>query len=395
MWRARWVAAAGAFVVSLDSLLNIAFPAITAHFATTPESMRWIISAYVLTYALTSFAGGALGDTVGHGRVFQAGAVVGLASYVVCGLAPSFALLVAGRILQGVGAGLVYGTAPGIVTLASSPAARGRAVGFFNAAVGLASTLGPLVAGALVDAFGWRSVFLVRVPLGLVLVASAVAALPSRPVVPTARLIREGEKVGTRVIVACLLAFVANAGIFAIWLLAPFYLVGVRGLTTPVAGAVFMLTPLAMTAAAPLAGRLADQLGTRGLVVAGLVLEAAGLWAIGTAGAQTPIPALAFAFAATGFGLGLFQVPNMTLVMTSFGARRQGTAGGLIFFARTLGIVAGVLALAQVFATRRLTVGEEPAFADAFFVAASAVAAAGLLGLAAARQGTRAGHSAP
>jgi MFS family permease len=61
-----------------------------------------------------------------------------------------------------------------------------------------------------------------------------------------------------------------------------------------------------MTTAAPLAGRLADQLGTRGLVVAGLVLEAAGLWAIGTAGAQTPIPALAFAFAATGFGLGLF-----------------------------------------------------------------------------------------
>ncbi len=395
MWSARWVAAAGAFVVSLDSLLNIAFPAMTAHFQTTPESMRWVISGYVLTYAVMSFAGGALGDIVGHGRVFQVGAALGVASYMICGLAPGFAVLVAGRVLQGLGAGLVYGTAPGIVTLASSPAARGRAVGFFSAAVGLASTLGPLAAGAMVEAFGWRSVFLVRVPLGLALLVWAVVALPSGPLLPTARLVHEAAGVRTPVVVACVLAFVANAGIFAIWLLAPFYLVGVRGLAAPVAGAVFMLTPLAMTAAAPLAGRLADRLGGRGLVVGGLVLEAAGLWAIGTADAQTSIPALAFAFAAAGLGLGLFQVPNMALVMRSFGAGRQGMAGGLIFFARTLGIVAGVLALAQIFAARRPIVGIQPAFADAFLVAASAVAVSSLLGLAAPRPAPPVSRPAP
>lgn len=389
------MAAAGAFVVSLDSLLNIAFPAITAHFQTAPETMRWIIVGYVLTYALMSFAGGALGDVVGHGRVFQVGAALGLASYLVCGLAPGLAVLVGGRVLQGLGAGLVYGTAPGIVTLASPPAARGRAVGFFNAAVGLASALGPLAAGAMVEAFGWRSVFLVRVPLGLALLAWALVTLRGGPAAPGARLVGEGERVRIPVMVACLLAFVANAGIFAIWLLAPFYLVDVRGLSAPAAGAIFMLTPLAMAAAAPFAGRLADQVGGRGLVAGGLVLEATGLWAIGAADARTAVPALAFAFAAAGLGLGLFQVPNMALVMRSFGAGRQGLAGGLIFFARTLGIVAGVLALAQIFAARRLQLGVEPAFAAAFLVAATAVAMSSLLGLAAPRPRAPAGRPVP
>jgi MFS family permease len=137
-----------------------------------------------------------------------------------------------------------------------------------------------------------------------------------------------------------------------------------------------------MTVASPLAGRVADQLGGRGLVVGGLVLEAAGLWAIGTADARTAVPALAFAFAATGLGLGLFQVPNMALVMSSFGAGQQGTAGGLAFLARTLGIVGGVLGLAQIFAARRAAVGIQPAFAEAFVAAAGAVALGSVLGLA-------------
>jgi hypothetical protein len=107
------------------------------------------------------------------------------------------------------------------------------------------------------------------------------------------------------------------------------------------------------------------------------------------------VPALAFAFAAAGLGLGLFQVPNMALVMRSFGPGRQGLAGGLIFFARTLGIVAGVLALAQIFAARRPQLGIQPAFADAFLVAAGAVALSSLLGLAGPRPAPPAGRPAP
>lgn len=379
--RARWVAASGAFLVSLDSIINIAFPQIAAAFGIPPESMRWVIVAYVLTYALVAVGGGALGDVVGHGRVFRAGVALGLAGYALAGLAPSFAWLLAGRVVQGLGGGLVYGTAPGMLTLASPPEARARAVAIFNAAVGLAMALGPLCAGALVGAFGWSAVFLVRVPLAAALLVwaargAAGAGGPARPALGRPPRVARGP-----VAVACGLAFVANAGIFAIWLVAPFYLAVTRGLAPGLGGLLFMLAPLAMTIAAPLAGRLADRMGARGLVAGGLVLEAAGLWALGRAGEITPLPALAAAFAVAGLGLGLFQVPNMATVMRAFGPAQQGAAGGLAFMARTLGVVVGVLVLAQLVAVRRPVVGFQPAMAEAFTLAATAVAAAAALAL--------------
>ena len=112
-----WIAAAGACVVSLDSMMNIAFPALAAAFAVPPEQVRWVIVCYVLTYAVTAFGGGALGDRVGHARVFQAGAVLTTAGLLLAGLAPSLGWLLAGRVVQGFGSGLIYGTAPGLVTL--------------------------------------------------------------------------------------------------------------------------------------------------------------------------------------------------------------------------------------------------------------------------------------
>ncbi|MGH7417552.1 MAG: MFS transporter, partial [Candidatus Rokuibacteriota bacterium] len=134
----RTLAAAGAFVVSLDSTVNIAFPAMAAAFAAPPERMRWVIICFVLTYALMSFAGGALGDRWGHGRVFRAGLALSVAAFVLCGAAPTFGWLLAGRVVQGVAGGLVYGTTPALVTLGADAVARGRALGFLNSAIGLA-----------------------------------------------------------------------------------------------------------------------------------------------------------------------------------------------------------------------------------------------------------------
>jgi len=128
------------------------------------------------------------------------------------------------------------------------------------------------------------------------------------------------------------------------------------------------------------AGRLADRVGPWPLVVSGLAVEAVGLALLGGADAQTPLPALAAILFAAGLGLGIFQVPNMAAAMAAFGTAQQGTAGGVIFFARTLGTVFGVGALAQLFAERRLTVGAA-AFNECFHAAAVAVALAAALGL--------------
>jgi MFS family permease len=112
-------------------------------------------------------------------------------------------------------------------------------------------------------------------------------------------------------------------------------------------------------------------------MVAGLALEAAGLFVLSRAGSATPLALLALTLFAAGFGLGLFQVPNMTLVLAAFPPGQQGAAGGFTFLARTLGLVTGVAALAEIFSARRAVVGFQAAYGEAFLVAAVAAAVAG------------------
>jgi MFS family permease len=372
----RWIAAAGAFVVSLDSMVNIAFPAIAAAFGTPPERVRWIIVCYVFTYAVMSFVGGAAADRLGHASVLKAGMALSVAGFLLVGAAPTFGWVLAGRAVQGVGAGLVYGTTPALVTAGALEAARGRCLGFLAAAIGLGFALGPLPAGVLVEAFGWRAVFHVRVPLMLAALAWALAGLRAPRVAAAQPMVAGRDVVRAPVLRACALAFVANAAIFAIWLLAPFYLVTVRGLRASLVGALFTLTPLGTALGAAFAGRLTDALGPAVPMLAGLALETAGLLGLATAGAATPLGLVALALFAAGFGLGAFQVPNQAGVMAAFPAGQQGAAGGLSFLARTLGVVAGVLVLAGAFAARRAAAGFEPAFAEALRLAATVLAVA-------------------
>lgn len=375
----RWIAAAGAFTVSLDSTVNIAFPAIATAFAVPPEAMRWVILCYVSTYAVTSFVGGALADRAGHAAVFRAGVALSAAGFAVAGLAPTFGGFLAGRVVQGLGGGLVYGTAPGLVTLAAAPGARLRDLAFLNAAIAVAFSIGPAVAGALVDTLGWRSVFHVRVPVAVATLAWALAALPARAAGGSPPRLRFHDLLRPPVMQACATAFASNAGIFAVWLLAPFALVVARGLPVAVAGALFALTPIGTAAAAPVAGRAADRLGSHRAIVVGLAVEAAGLVVLSRAHTATALPVLALALLAAGFGLGFAQVPTMAAIMSAFPAGQQGLAGGLAFLARTLGIVAGVTGLSALFAARRAAVGIEAAFGEAFVLAAAVVVVAALL----------------
>lgn len=373
----RWIAAAGAGVISLDSIINVAFPAMAAAFAEPPERVRWVIVCYVFTYSLTAFCGGALADRVGHARVFRTGLALTAVALVLGGLATTFDRLLAARVLQGVGGGLVYGTAPGIVTLAATPQGRGRALGFLNAGIGVGFTVGPLVAGFLIAQFGWRSTFYVRAPIALVVFGWALVALPAARG-EGARLVAAADVLRRSVLAPGALAFVANASIFSVWLLAPFYLVLVRGLDATTAGLLFTLTPLGTALAAPVAGIAADRLGARLPMIAGLALEALGLLLLSRGDAATATAIIGVALFAAGFGLGTFQVPNMAMIMSAFSGAQQGVAGGFAFLARTLGVVSGVLVLAGLFAARREAVGLQPAFGEAFLAAAIAVGLAAI-----------------
>jgi MFS family permease len=375
----RWVVVAGALVVSLDSMMNIAFPAIAAALGVPPERVRWIIIFYVLTYALTSFAGGAAADRLGHALVFRAGLGLSALAFVMGGVASGLGWLLVARIVQGLGAGLVFGTAPALVTAGAPSEARGRRLGFLNGAMGLGA-LGPLVAGFLVDGFGWRAVFHVRVPFALGVLVWAVLT-SSAPVVSERRPVTIDDVTRGGVLQASVLAFVARGAIFAIWLLVPFYLVDTRGLGASVGGIFFMLTPLGAAVAAPVGGRVSDRVGASAPAVTGLVMQTAGLGFLGFVDGATSLWLIALALFVAGFGLGFFEVPNMTTIMVAFPPGRQGAAGGLAFLTRTLGVVAGVALLGELVAARSATVGFLGAFEESLRASAVAVGAAFLLAL--------------
>jgi MFS family permease len=374
------LAALGALLVSLDAAINIALPAMANAFGVGPAAIRWVIICYVLTYALTAFVAGLLADRLGPGPVFAAGLWLCAASFVGYALASSYGAVLLLRVAQGVGSGMVYGTAPALVTLSLPPARHGRGLGTMSLGIGVGLGVGPVLGGLLVDGFGWPAAFVFRAPLFLVLALLALTRFGRvAGAAPTPRRLAAADVLRLPVLHAGLLAFLSQYAQFAVWLLMPFFLVGARGLSPSVGGAVFVLTPLATALAAPLGGVLTDRIGPRWPLRVGLALEAAGLLAIGGVTGATSLALVGAAMALVGFGAGLFQVPNLAVMMVAFPPAQQGAAGGLAFLGRTMGSAVGVQVAALLFDARLPRDGFLAAF-HAAFLAAGAVCtlAAGL-----------------
>ncbi|HEX6081816.1 MAG TPA: MFS transporter [Methylomirabilota bacterium] len=377
------LAALGALLMSLDSAINIVLPAMAGAFGVEAASIRWVIICYVLTYALTAFAAGVLADRLGPGPVFTAGLWLSGATFLGYLLAQSYGAVLLLRAAQGFAGGLVYGTAPALVTLSLPPVRHGRGLGMMSLGLGVGLGIGPLVGGALLEHWGWSATFLFRAPLFLaVAVVAQSQARRLGGVMPGPRRRPAlADLVRLPVLRAALLAFLSNYAQFAVWLLAPFFLVGPLGLSPTVGGLVFALTPLGNALIAPLGGWATDRVGPRGPLACGLALEVAGLWLIATLTGASPLLAVGLALALVGLGVGLFQVPNLALMMASFPPAQQGVAGGLAFLSRTLGSAIGVQVTAALFAARLARDGFLPAFHTAFLGAGAVCAAAVVLAL--------------
>src|SRR5262245_1672530 len=165
----------GTYSSPLDAYFNIAFHSISSAFALELEDIRWVVIAYVLTYSSLMLIFGKLGDLFGHRRIFRCGLLVSALGFAACGLAPTYGLLLLGRIVQGIGIALVLSCGPALTTFLYSEQERTRALGAYAAVTATGSALGPLVGGFVVDAWGWPGVFWFRTPL--VLAALALSAL--------------------------------------------------------------------------------------------------------------------------------------------------------------------------------------------------------------------------
>ena len=163
-----FVACAGAFLAFLDTtIVNIAFPDISASFAGSGrDALSWVLDGYFVVIAALLVPAGGLADRFGHRRVFLLGLAGFTAASLLCALAPSLELLIAVRVLQGVGAAMIAPTSLAIVLDSFPVEKRATGVGLWGAAAAAAAAIGPTLGGALVDLSDWRLVFLVNLPLG-------------------------------------------------------------------------------------------------------------------------------------------------------------------------------------------------------------------------------------
>jgi MFS family permease len=416
--------------VPLDSAVNIDFPAIVARFGLPIPMIQWIVIAYVLTQTSLMLTFGRLGDMLGYRRVFLFGTAISTLAFVACAMSPTYPTLIAARVVQGVGAGLILSCGPALATSLFPETMRTQVLARYMMMFGIGSALGPSVFGFLVERFGWSAVFSFRAPVAAAAFALAwtlprpirgqrepfdaaggalLAAALSFMLLALNRLRPPGPETALFAVLA-IAGFVLfhrqerrapqpiidfalfhgadftvinisngliNLSAFSIMLLAPFYLSRIPGLSLPAAGLVLAASPVGTIVAAPLAGRLAQGHKPRLIALIGTALSGAGLFGISLSGAGADISILVLSMAVQGVGLGLFQVAYFDTVTAAIPARNRGVAGALGMATRSIGTVTGATVLMLIF-QGLLSSGPDgfmPAFQVTFRIAAAIPAA--------------------
>jgi DHA2 family methylenomycin A resistance protein-like MFS transporter len=430
-----FAACLGFAVVQLDvSVVNVAIKPIGEELGGGIGGLQWVISAYTIAFAALILTAGALGDRIGAKRVFIAGFLVFTIASAGCGLAPTLAVLIGARVVQGVGAAVLV---PCSLTLLnhtfSDPGDRSRAVGLWAAGASVALAGGPLIGGLLIASLGWRAIFFINAPIGAIGILATLHWAPE-----TSRQEDESVDVGGQLAAVIALATLAGATIeggsrgfadpavlggFAVAILAgaaflviesrrrqPMLPLGLfrsptfsaataigllvnvvfyglififslyfqrqEGYSAIETGLAFLPTTAAVMAANLLAGRAASRFGPRAVLGAGAVLMLAGLLGLLGIGAGSSYVALVVQLTALGAGLGLI-VPVMTSsLLGSVDAERSGVASGALNTARQTGSVIGVALFGSLIGSD-LVSGLHVALA----ISAGLTVAAGLLAL--------------
>jgi len=399
----RWALASlsmSMLMPSLDtSIANVGLPALAQAFSASFHEVQWIVLAYLLAITTLIVSVGRLGDIVGRRRLLLVGICLFTVASLLCGIAPTLLLLIAARAAQGLGAAIMMALTVALVGETVPSAKTGTAMGLLGTMSAIGTTLGPSLGGGLIAGFGWRVIFLVNVPLGILNFLLAYRYLPNtgpkrdRPAFDGTGTLLLALTLGAYALAmtpfnaSLLLAAAFGAGLFvlaetkaasplirltmfrspalsaslamstlvstvmmATLVVGPFYLSQALKLQATAVGVVMSAGPLAAALTGIPAGRIVDRFGAPRMTVAGLVGMAAGCFTLsmmpatlGTAGYIVPI-------VVTTAGYALFQAANNTAVMTEIIPDQRGVISGMLSLSRNLGLITGASMMGAVFA---------------------------------------------
>ena len=428
--------ALGLFVSVADhGSVAVALPSIANEFRTDLPTVQWVMIAYALTISSLLLPMGRLSDIVGRKRMYVVGFSIFLVSALLCMVADNVVTLIASRVLMGLGASMTQATATAILLSAFDESERGKALGLQISAVGSGAVGGPAIGGFVVDAFGWRGVFLLTVTLAVVAIVVAQVVLNRRRTdgaVSGGRFDLVGAVTSTTILIVFLLALsngaemgwrsppiivgfagvIALAAFFIFWelrnrspmldvslfrhrvfalgvaasmisfmsissvrFLMPFYLQAVLGYSPGRVGLVLVPAAFGMIIMGPLGGRLSDRYGWTAFNVGGLLFTAAGLFILSRATETSPVWLIILGTATQSIGTGTFNAPNNSSILSVVERSKYGVMSGFLNLVRNTANITGIAVATTIVVTVMGSQGFEPSLA-----AVSESGAEGVLG---------------
>ncbi|MET8162644.1 MFS transporter [Streptomyces sp. NPDC005329] len=409
-------------IVSLDvTVLNVALPAMQRDLHASTAGLQWTIDAYTLVLAVLLMLAGSTADRIGRKKVFMAGLVVFTIGSLLCSLAPNLELLVAARMVQAVGGSMLNPVAMSIITNTfTDPRERARAIGVWGAVVGISMAAGPLLGGLLVESVGWRSIFWLNLPIGLVALLATLRYVPESrapkarrpdPVgqllvialfgpltyaiieAPEAGLSTSGPFAAVALVAligllryeprraeplvdlrffrsvpfsgATVVAVGAFAALGGFLFLSTLYLQNVRGLDALHAGLWMLPMAVPMFLCAPLSGRLVGSRGPRlPLLISGAAITTSGLL-FAVFEAETSDTTLFLGYVLFGVGFGFVNAPITNTAVSGMPRGQAGVAAAVASTSRQLGQTLGVAVIGAVLAAGVSTSAYRDTFASA------------------------------
>lgn len=389
------------------SIANVSLPTLAQSFDASFQQIQWVVLAYLLAITTLIISVGRLGDMTGRRRLLLIGIFLFTLASVLCGISPTLWLLIAARAVQGLGAAIMMALTMAFVGETVPKAKVGSAMGMLGTMSAVGTALGPSLGGILIAGFGWRAIFLVNLPLGLLIFLLARRHLPAD--IQRTKADRAGfDYPGTLLLALTLAAYalamttgrgsfgprnlillsaaVVGASLFlfaearaaspliritmfrnpvlsaslamsmlvatvmmATLVVGPFYLAHTLGLDAALIGLVLSLGPLAAALTGVPAGRLTDRFGAEPITIVGLMVIAAGALIVSIMPARFGIPGYLAPIVVITVGYALFQTANNTAVMTDVRPDQRGVISGMLNLSRNLGLITGASVMGTVF----------------------------------------------